>query len=115
VEFYWYDSQTATTPLFIGNPFTTPPLTQNSTFWVEAVTNNGCPSVNRVPVDVVVDDIPDVAIFPDSVVVVYIPNAIVEFFSKTSSDVEYWLWNFGNGQVSENPNPTVQYFAPATD
>lgn len=114
VTFYWYTSQTSSVPVFIGNPFTTPPIVSNTTYWVEAVTKDGCPSRNRIPVKVIVEDIPDVTILPDSIVTVLIPNAIVEFSSITSPDVEYWLWNFGNGQTSGEPNPTIQYFAPGT-
>ncbi len=112
VTFYWYTSPTATTPVFKGNPFQTPPLRTPTTYWIEAVTANGCPSRNRIPVNVEIDDIPDIKVTPEDTVVVSIPNAIVEFTSETSPDVEYWLWNFGNGSTSNDPNPTMQYFAP---
>lgn len=47
-QFLWYDVPSAGTPLFIGNPFITPPLTGNTTYYVEAVANN-CTST-RIPV-----------------------------------------------------------------
>ena len=40
----WYDSQTATEPVFTGNPFTTPPLNSSTTYYVEAVNEEGCTS-----------------------------------------------------------------------
>ncbi len=112
VTFYWYTSPTATTPVFKGNPFQTPPLRTPTTYWVEAVTPDGCPSRNKTPVKVEIDDIPDIKITPEDTIVVSIPNAIVEFTSAVSSDVAFWLWNFGNGTSSNDPNPTVQYFNP---
>ncbi len=33
----WYDSSTATVPVFTGNPFTTPNLTANTNYWAEAI------------------------------------------------------------------------------
>jgi len=38
----WYDSETATTPIFTGNPFTTPVLTETTSYWAEAVSEAGC-------------------------------------------------------------------------
>lgn len=40
----WYDSPTSTTPIFTGNPFTTPPLNQSTTYYVEVESPEGCTS-----------------------------------------------------------------------
>ncbi|MAC18016.1 MAG: hypothetical protein CMC97_06965 [Flavobacteriales bacterium] len=40
-ELHWYDSETAETPVFVGNSFTTPVLNETTTFWVEDVLNHG--------------------------------------------------------------------------
>ena len=40
-ELHWYDSETATNPVFIGNNFETPVLNETTTFWVEDVINHG--------------------------------------------------------------------------
>ena len=40
-ELHWYDSETAETPVFVGNSFTTPVLDETTTFWVEDVLNHG--------------------------------------------------------------------------
>lgn len=47
----WYDSEDGTVPVFVGNEFETSSITENTTFWVEAVTAGGCASV-RLPVEV---------------------------------------------------------------
>ena len=41
---YWYDSPTSTTPIFTGNPFTTPNLTETTTYWVSSTNVFGCAS-----------------------------------------------------------------------
>jgi hypothetical protein len=40
-ELHWYDSETATNPVFIGNTFETPVLEETTTFWVEDILNHG--------------------------------------------------------------------------
>ncbi|MBN2521974.1 MAG: hypothetical protein JXB24_01805, partial [Bacteroidales bacterium] len=47
---YWYSDVDDVTPLDTGNTYLTVPLTTAGTFYVEA--NNGCPSNNRVAIDV---------------------------------------------------------------
>ena len=58
----WYDSETATTPLFVGNPYITPELTSDTTYWVQATGGADCES-ERIPVDVEVIPIPELT-FP---------------------------------------------------
>lgn len=36
-EVFWYDSEQSTTPIYNGTEFTTPELTENTTFWAKAV------------------------------------------------------------------------------
>lgn len=38
----WYDSETSTTPVFTGNPFETPELTDITSYWVEIISDAGC-------------------------------------------------------------------------
>ena len=40
-ELHWFDSETAETPVFVGNAYTTPVLNETTTFWVEDVLNHG--------------------------------------------------------------------------
>lgn len=49
VTFKWYDSANATTPVFTGSDFVTPPLTITTSYYVEASsTITGCASSSRV-------------------------------------------------------------------
>ncbi|MBL7808110.1 MAG: VCBS repeat-containing protein [Saprospiraceae bacterium] len=40
----WYDALNSQTPLLEGNSFTTPALTQNTTYWVSSTTSYGLPN-----------------------------------------------------------------------
>ncbi len=65
----WYTTPGGGTPLFMGNPFTTPVLTATITYYAEAVAGGMCPSATRTPVTVNVIPIPapPVVAEPDSV------------------------------------------------
>jgi len=53
----WFSSLTGTTPLATGTSFTTPLLSQNTTYYIEG-NNNGCLSVNRIAIPIQVDPKP---------------------------------------------------------
>jgi gliding motility-associated-like protein len=56
--FKWYTSATGGTAIFTGASFTTPALTSNTTYYVEAVlAGSGCTSIVRTPVTVIVNPI----------------------------------------------------------
>ncbi|QJD96986.1 gliding motility-associated C-terminal domain-containing protein [Mucilaginibacter robiniae] len=57
VTFNWYTSATGGTPVFTGAQFTTPALTANTTYYVEAASGS-CVSANRVRADVMVNPVP---------------------------------------------------------
>lgn len=57
----WYDSETATTPLFVGNPYITPELTSDTTYWVQATGGADCQS-ERITVIVEVIPIPELTL-----------------------------------------------------
>lgn len=54
----WYDAATAGTLLSTGTSFTTPVLTANTTYHVEAINTTGCFSMGRTAVTVVVNSLP---------------------------------------------------------
>jgi len=55
VTFNWYSSATATTPIYIGATYVTPPLTATTSYFVETVSTNGCSSASRVQITITVD------------------------------------------------------------
>ncbi|WP_316739376.1 putative Ig domain-containing protein [Pedobacter aquatilis] len=54
VTFNWYDSANATSPIFTGATFVTPPITATTSFYVESISASGCPSASRVQVTITV-------------------------------------------------------------
>lgn len=55
ITFNWYTSAIATSPVYTGATYVTPPLTATTTYYVEAVNANGCASASRVQVTINVD------------------------------------------------------------
>jgi gliding motility-associated-like protein len=53
----WFSSLTSTTPIATGTSFTSPPLTQNTTYYIEG-DNNGCRSFNRIAIPIQVNPKP---------------------------------------------------------
>jgi gliding motility-associated-like protein len=53
----WYSSLTSTTIIGTGTSLTVPNITQNTTYYAEAV-NNGCTNGNRIAVDIIIYDPP---------------------------------------------------------
>lgn len=54
----WYTTASGGTPIFTGPTYTTPPVTVNTTYYIEAV-RFGCANPNRTVVNVVPNAIPD--------------------------------------------------------
>ncbi len=55
VTFNWYNSATATMPVYVGPTYVTPSLTASTTYYVEAVSANGCASLGRAQITVTVN------------------------------------------------------------
>lgn len=55
VTFNWYNSATSTTPVYVGPTYVTPALTTTTTYYVEAVSANGCASTARAQITVTVN------------------------------------------------------------
>jgi gliding motility-associated-like protein len=58
LTYKWYTTATGGTPIASGSPYHTPVLTADATYYVEAVTSNGCTSSTRTPVPVTVNPLP---------------------------------------------------------
>jgi len=56
----WYSSATGGTSLYTGANFTTPALSANTTYYVEAINTGGCNSTTRTTVNVTVVPLPQV-------------------------------------------------------
>lgn len=54
-EVFWYDSLISTTPIFVGNSFETPILSNSITYYVTANLDN-CETSSRIPVTAILDE-----------------------------------------------------------
>ena len=54
IQYQWYAAATGGTPLYTGTTFTTPILTANTSYYVEADNSNACASTSRVQANVIV-------------------------------------------------------------
>ncbi len=52
LTYKWYTTATGGTAVSTGSSFTTPPVTANTMYYVEAINANGCPSATRTAVSV---------------------------------------------------------------
>ena len=98
----WYNVETGGTSLGSGNTFTTPILTEETTFYVEA-NNNGCSSGIRIPVSVFVYDLPDV----EDETVVYCEGSTITLNAGLSNAT--YLWSTGETSQSIQVNNNANY------
>lgn len=115
---HWYDSEFGTTPIFIGNEFETPPLSESTTYWVEAVTAGGCASV-RLPVEAILYPTPELEIENPEVEICLGSDAYLYAFSEGNvifwyaeeDDTEY-LYH-GNNFIVEGLTETTTFWVEA--
>lgn len=114
----WYDSEEATTPIFIGNEFETPTITENTIFWVEAVTAGGCSS-QRIPMEVALYPTPEIEIVSEpevcegestTIVVSSEGNSVNWFDSEMGTESIYSGFSFETPILTE----TTSYWVEAT-
>jgi gliding motility-associated-like protein len=100
----WYSAETGGTSLGSGNTFTTPILSEDTTFYVEAI-NNGCSSGNRIAVDVFVYDLPAV----EDETITLCEGTVITLNAGVSNAT--YLWSTGETsqsiQVNDNANYSV--------
>ncbi|MDN3588559.1 putative Ig domain-containing protein [Pedobacter aquatilis] len=83
LTYNWYDSDTGGTPIFTGSVFTTPVLTSNITYYVEAA-NGICVSSSRVAAIITVNPTPAIPVVTASSLSV--PSGQTATLSATSSE-----------------------------
>ena len=100
----WYDSATSTTPLTTGTTFTTPELSETTTYYFEAL-NNNCVSA-RIPITVQVSTAPIVqdefiGICENTGVTIHAGiNNATYLWSTGATTQTIIIWNAGNYSVT---------------
>jgi gliding motility-associated-like protein len=108
ITYSWYDTPTGGLVLGTGLTFTTPPIQQTASYYVETENNFGCKGAVRFEADAVMLPQP-VALFTASVSTP-VASGFEVTFTNTSLLGASWTWDFGdpgspdNISVSENPS-----------
>lgn len=103
----WYATATGGTSIGSGTSFTTPILSEDTTFYVDAV-NNGCLSGNRIPVQVQVFDLPNV----EDESVILCEGSVITLNAGVSNAT--YLWSTGESSPSIQVNDNANYFVEIT-
>lgn len=103
---HWYTTTTGGTSIGSGSPFNAPPVTATTSFYAEAVSNNGCTSATREAV--VVNHFNTPAAVADTPVS-FCENSSV-FLDATTADIIQYQWN----APLNNTTAVVQVNEPGT-
>jgi gliding motility-associated-like protein len=103
----WYATATGGNSIGSGTSFTTPTLSKNTTFYVDAI-NYGCSSGNRIPVLVQVFDLPDV----EDESVILCEESVITLNAGVSNAT--YLWSTGESSPSIQVNDNANYFVEIT-
>ncbi|WKL48482.1 gliding motility-associated C-terminal domain-containing protein [Flavobacterium pectinovorum] len=108
----WYDAASAGNLLFTGNSFTTPNLTANTTYYVEAGIGS-CTSTTRTPVTVTVNPLPAAPIAASSSVIIQSGQTATLQVSSPDSNVTFDWYNVPTGgTVLAGGTGTATYTTP---
>jgi gliding motility-associated-like protein len=107
---WWYTQPTSTIAFNSGNGFITPPLQNTMEYYLGSIDSNGCPSKYFTAVSAIVNILPEVNFLADPLHV-EIPNAFVNFDDDlfAPAGAYSWMWDFGDGEFDNLPNPVHQY------
>ena len=109
----WYDDATGGNLLFTGTSFTTPALTANLTYYVEAVIGS-CSTPTRTAVPLTVSPLPAVPTFASSDVIIHSGQTVTLSVSNPVAGVRYNWFDVASGgtavafnTTSYTPNPVL--------
>jgi len=108
----WYDAASAGNLLFTGNSFTTPNLTANTTYYVEAGIGS-CASASRTPITVTVNPLPAAPVAASSSVIIQSGQTATLQVSSPDSNVIFDWYNVPTGgTVLASGTGTATYTTP---
>jgi PKD repeat protein len=107
ITYNWYNSATGGTLVGTGNPFVTPSLTVNTTYWVSS-----CPGFYRIPVTVTIDVL--TANIAATNNCFGSPTSFTGTATSSGGTINQWSWDFGDLGTSNIQNPTHTYATAGT-
>ncbi|MBX2902997.1 MAG: gliding motility-associated C-terminal domain-containing protein [Chitinophagales bacterium] len=102
VSFAWFTAATGGTAVFTGNPFTTPVLNNNITYYAEAQIGS-CNSTSRTAVTITVNPAPVATASSNSPVC---EGGDINLSANTTAGATY-VWSGPNGFTSAQQNPSL--------
>jgi len=99
----WYATLTSTTPIFTGNPFTTPTVTTQTTYYIATSNLTGCHSL-RDSVKVFINP---TSLTPSMTVTSPVCSGSNIIFSTPNQQNATYSWTGPNGFVSSQQNPNI--------
>lgn len=96
--------------LYVGYTYTTPTLPLETTYYVEAISDEGCLNVPQ-PITAFIYNNQDLQIVPDKQEV-ELPFGLVNFGATSTIDLVEWTWTFGDGNTSSASDPSHEYQYP---
>ncbi|NCD72142.1 gliding motility-associated C-terminal domain-containing protein [Mucilaginibacter agri] len=119
----WYTAATGGAPVYTGTDFTTPVLSANTTFYVEAVNAGGCSSATRTPATVTVSGAPGTPVIAGNKVVCpgstttltatsSDPNAVITWYSSATGGTAL---STGASFTTPSISANITYYAQATN
>ncbi|WP_316634643.1 gliding motility-associated C-terminal domain-containing protein [uncultured Flavobacterium sp.] len=101
----WYDAASGGNLLFTGTSFTTPALTANTNYYVEAVIGS-CSTPTRTAVNLTINPLPAVPTFASSNVIIQSGQTIALSVSNPVAGVKYNWYDVPTGGISVALNTT---------
>lgn len=124
VIYRWYSTAAGGAALFTGSSFTTPALTANTTYYVEAASGGGCVSASRTPVSVTVNSTPPAPVVASANVTVCPGQTATLSIPSPAAGITYrWYTTVtGGSPVTTGPefttgtlNANQQYYVEAVN
>ena len=106
-EINWFSESGGGEAIHTGFAYATPPLVSHTTYYVEAVSNQGCVG-ERVPITAYMAS-GGAGYIQQSAEVVEIPHARLDFSVGGNLHIAAWDWNFGDGTHSNEAAPIHEY------
>lgn len=106
----WFQTLSSTSAFQDGLTYVTPPLSDRQTWYVEVITDKYCRG-QRLPVsaDLFTIGAGEIIVSDSSL---EMPNAIIQFELISNVTIGSYLWDFGDGQASDEPAPAHEYLHP---
>lgn len=98
----WYNAQDDIAPIYTGALFTTAPITENTTYWAEAISETGCASA-KIPVNIIVMTPPQLSV-STPITICMGNSATIEVETDTSNIINWYADEQGETAVFTGNN-----------